>query len=115
MEFHKLIDRTMEVVREFEKVEKRPWGVEGAMMELTKQAGELAKRVMMMEGYYMAGRDGMEEYKTSVADIADELSDILFCTIRIASHYGIDLEKEHLYQMDAAENHPMMKVKPLGQ
>jgi NTP pyrophosphatase (non-canonical NTP hydrolase) len=98
MEFQKLVGRTMEVVREFEKVEKRPWGVEGEMMELSKQTGEVAMRIMMLEGYYMAGRDRMEEYRTSKADIADELSDVLLCVIRIANDYGIDLEKEHLYR-----------------
>ena len=35
-------------------------------------------------------------------DIADELSDILLITIRIADHYGIDLEHEHLRQPEIA-------------
>ena len=43
--------------------------------------------------------------------IADELSDVLFMIIRIADHYKIDLEKEHLKQLDMALKHPLMKIK----
>lgn len=128
--FKEVVSKTVKVIKQFKKVEKRKWGVEGAMMELSKQVGELTRNVMMYEGYYMAGRDyspskmtkeqiesyikkGMifEDYRTSKVKIADELSDILFLMIRIANHYGIDLEKEHLNQMEIAMNHPLMKVK----
>ena len=109
--FQEVVDKSLEVIREFEKVEKRKWGVEGAMMELAKQVGELSKNVMMFENYYMAGRDSLPEYATSKEKIADELSDILFTVIRIAEHYGVDLEKEHMNQLDIALNHPLMKVK----
>ena len=109
--FQEVVDKSIEVVKEFEKVEKKKWGVEGAMIELSKQVGELAKNVMMIEGYYMAGRDSLPEYQTSKDKIADELSDVLFMIIRIADHYKIDLEKEHLNQLEIAMNHPLMKVK----
>lgn len=109
--FQEVIDKSLEVIREFEKVEKKKWGVEGAMMELSNQVGELSKNVMMFEGYYMAGRDSLPEYQTSKDKIADELSDILFMVIRIAEHYDINLEKEHLKQLDIALKHPLMKVK----
>ena len=109
--FQEIINKTLEVIREFEKVEKKKWGIEGAMMELSKQVGELAKNVMVFEGYYMAGRDSLPEYQTSKEKIADELSDILFMVIRIAEHYKIDLEKEHLKQLEIALNHPSMKIK----
>ncbi len=108
--FQKVVDKTLEVIREFEKVEKRKWGVEGAMIELSKQVGELSKEIMIFEGYYLAGRDTLPEYKPSKEKIADELADVLFMTIRIAEHYGIDLEKEHLKALDIALKHPLMKV-----
>ena len=108
--FQEVVDKSLEVIKEFEKVEKRKWGVEGAMMELSKQIGELSKNVMMFEGYYMAGRDSLPDYQTSKDKIADELSDILFMVIRIAEHYKIDLEKEHMNQLEIAMNHPLMKV-----
>lgn len=109
--FQEVINKSIEVIKEFEKVEKKKWGAEGAIMELSKQVGELSKNVMMFEGYYMAGRDSIPEYQTSKEKIADELSDILFIVIRIAEHYKIDLEKEHLNQLDIALKHPLMKVK----
>lgn len=109
--FQEVADRTLEVVRAFQEVEKRPWSIEGSMIELMKQVGELAKNVMVMEGYYMAARDTDSRYQSSKEKIADELSDIFFMTVRIADHYGIDLEKEHLKEMDIAINHPSMKIK----
>ncbi len=109
--FQEVIEKSLEVIKEFKKVEKRNWGIEGAMMELSKQVGELSKNVMAFEGYYMAARDSLPEYQTSKDKIADELSDILFIIIRIAQHYGIELEKEHMNQLNIALNHPLMKVK----
>jgi len=109
--FQEILKKSLEVVKEFKEVEKKKWGVEGAMIELSKQVGELAKNIMVFEGYYMPGRDRLPEYQTSKEKIADELSDILLMVIRIANHYGIDLEKEHLKQLDIALKHPLMKVK----
>lgn len=100
--FQQIIKKTLEVIKKFEKVEKRKWGVEGSMMELSKQMGELAKNVMVFEGYYLAQRDQQAKYQVSKDDLADELSDIIFIVIRIADHYGIDLEKEHLKQLKMA-------------
>jgi NTP pyrophosphatase (non-canonical NTP hydrolase) len=113
--FQDVIKESRKVIRQFEKVEKRKWGVEGSMMELSKQVGELARNVMMHEGYYMAGRDELPEYQTSKSKIADELSDVLYMVIRVADYYGIDLEKEHLKQLDIASKHPLMGVKRKSQ
>jgi len=110
--FKEIVGESLKVIRAFQQVEKRPWGVEGAVIELSKQVGELAKHIMMFEGYYLAGRDKLPEYQTSKAHIADELSDILFIVIRIADHYGIALEEEHLKQLDIALQHPHMKIRP---
>jgi NTP pyrophosphatase (non-canonical NTP hydrolase) len=112
--FQEIVEKSLEVNRAFVEVEKRDWGVEGSMMELSKQVGDLAKRVMSYEGYYMAGRDSAPEYQTSKEKIADELSDILFVIIRLADIYGIDLEEEHLKQLEIALNHPLMKVKKIN-
>jgi NTP pyrophosphatase (non-canonical NTP hydrolase) len=110
--FKEIVDESVAVIRAFEEVEKKPWGVEGATIELAKQVGELAKHIMMFEGYYLKGRDEVPEYRTSKGHIADELSDIFFMVIRIADHYGISLEEEHLKQLDTAMRHPHMKMKP---
>jgi NTP pyrophosphatase (non-canonical NTP hydrolase) len=110
--FKEVYDRSIEVISSFREVEKKPWGVEGALIEMQKQMGELAKQVMSHEGYYMKARDDDPKYQASVAGIADELSDIMLMVFRIADHYGIDIEKEHMREMDEAMKHPSMKVKP---
>lgn len=109
--FKEIVNKTLKVLDEFKKVEKREWGSEAIIVELSKQIGDLSKNIMMFEGYYMAGRDSDLKHQTSKEKIADELSDILFMIIRIADHYKIDLEKEHLKQLKIALNHPLMKIK----
>lgn len=94
--FKELIQITKKVIKEFNKVEQRPWGVEGAMIELMKQVGDLAKHIMMFEKYYLKDRKNDSNYQTTKENIADELADILYCLIRIAEHYGINLEKAYL-------------------
>ena len=37
---------------------------------------------MVLEGYYMAGRDKVPEYQSSKEKVADELSDILFMVFK---------------------------------
>ncbi|MFA6099058.1 MAG: MazG-like family protein [Patescibacteria group bacterium] len=109
--FQEVIEKTVTVIKAFEKVEQKPWGIEGSMIELSKQVGDLAKQVMAYEKFYLAGRESQPEYQASKEKIADELADILFMVIRIAEHYKIDLEKEHLKALDDAMKHPFMKIK----
>lgn len=61
-----------------------------------KQTGDLARRVMTHERYYLPDREQRAEYQTTTQDIGDELADILYCVIRIAEHDHIDLEEAHL-------------------
>ncbi len=104
--FKELIQKTNEVIAAFQKVEQRPWGIEGNLIELTKQVGELSKNVMMLENYYLARRKNEPSYsQASIDQIANELSDILFMTIRIANHYKIDLEKAHLKELELAQEY----------
>lgn len=112
--FKEILDLTIQVLNEFQKVEKKNWGPEGATIELMKQVGELSRLIMSIEGYYMAGRDKLEEYQASKDKIGDELSDILMMVVRLANHYDIDLEKVHLKEMQKALNHPLMQICPEG-
>lgn len=92
--FQEIVNDTILLVKEFEKKEQKKWGVEGAMIELMKQIGDLSKAVMMKEKYYIPGVKLNPKYKTIDENIGDELYDIFTMTVRIADHYGIDLEKE---------------------
>ncbi len=94
--FQDMVDITRRVIQSFDKVEQRPWTIEAIMIELVKQVGDLSKHVMMMERYYLPDRAMDPAYSTTTDDISDELADVLYCLIRIAEHYTIDLEQAHL-------------------
>lgn len=90
--FEDAINDIRKSVGRFQKIEGKPWGVEGAVIELAKQVGDLSALVMNQEGYYFADRDKLSnKYASSKDNIADELADIMFAVVRIADHYGIDL------------------------
>jgi NTP pyrophosphatase (non-canonical NTP hydrolase) len=94
--FRQAIELFLTNQRRFAKIEQRPWGAEGAMIEMIKQVGELAKHVMVAERYYFAGREEMWGYVTNKEIIGDELADVFSMVIRLADHYGIDLVEAHL-------------------
>ncbi len=95
--FKEAIDITNRIIKRFKKIEGKPWKVEGSMIELSKQVGDLAKLVMVYENYYFSDRDKLDkQYESTKAKIADELADILFAIIRIANNYDIDLIDAHL-------------------
>ncbi|MDE7339552.1 MAG: MazG-like family protein [Lachnospiraceae bacterium] len=78
-----------EVVKRFNKIELQAWNAEGAMIELSKQVGELAKQVMIKERYYAL------EGETPDVDerLGNEMADVIAQVMRLADFYKIDLEK----------------------
>ena len=94
--FQDLIEITRRVIRAFEAAEQRPWPIEATLIELMKQTGDLARRVMTAEHYYLPDREQDPAYQTTTEEIGDELADVLYCVIRVAEHYHIDLEQAHL-------------------
>jgi NTP pyrophosphatase (non-canonical NTP hydrolase) len=96
MKFREAVQLAEGIIARFEKVENRDWGVEGALIELSKQVGELSKLVMVRERYYVSDHVSDPQVTASAEKIADELADILYAVIRIARHYRIDLEQAHL-------------------
>jgi NTP pyrophosphatase (non-canonical NTP hydrolase) len=94
--FEDAINDIRKNIDRFKKIEGKPWGVEGAVIELAKQVGQLAGLVMNRESYYYADREKLNAAYTSTNDkIADELADIMLAVVRIADHYGIDLVATH--------------------
>ena len=86
------INETRKSIERFKKIEGKPWGVEGAVIELVKQVGELSSLVVNKEGYYYNGREKENsKYNSTKENIADELADIMFAVVRIADYYAIDL------------------------
>lgn len=87
--FAEMEEMYKEVVKRFRKIELKEWRAEGAMIELSKQVGELAKQVMVKERYYALEGD--------VSDIderlGNEMADVIAQVMRLADYYKIDLEK----------------------
>lgn len=91
--FDESINQIKKTIERFKKIEGKSWGIEGAVIELSKQVGQLSALVMNREGYYYSDRDKLDQKYTSDDEkIADELADIMFAVVRIADHYNIDLE-----------------------
>lgn len=90
--FEDAINEIRKSVSRFQKIEGKPWGVEGGVIELAKQVGQLSALVMNREGYYYSEREKENNnYHATNDRIADELADIMFAVVRIADHYDIDL------------------------
>ena len=90
--FDNAIKEIRKSITRFQKIEGKPWGVEGSVIELAKQVGQLSALVMNREGYYYPDREKTKsEYDSTTERIADELADIMFAVVRIADHYKIDL------------------------
>jgi NTP pyrophosphatase (non-canonical NTP hydrolase) len=92
MTFHEAIQLYRDIYKRFEKVEGKPWGINGATIELSKQVGDLAKLIMIKENYYATCVKKPDNLNVK---IGDELADILGQIIRIADFYNIDLESAH--------------------
>lgn len=96
MTFEEMRELNRRVVAAFDAVEQRPWVIETVMVELAKQVGDLSRRVLQTEGYYLSDRVRRPEYAASTAAIGDELADVLYCLLRIADYYGVDLAEAHV-------------------
>ncbi len=72
-----------DIVRRINKIEGKEWGAEGAMIELSKQVGELAKQVMCKEKYYAFA----EEVTDVDEHLANEMADVITQVMRLAACY----------------------------
>ena len=86
-----------DIVKRFNKIELQEWKAEGAMIELSKQVGELAKQVMIKEKYYAL----TEEVIDVDERLGNEMADVIAQVMRLAFYYNIDLEKAFI---DARED-----------
>ena len=77
--FREAVAQGGQILERFKGMQPRTWGAEGAYIELTKQVGDLAKHIMVTDGYY-GQRQNTDRYASSKAHI-----------VRLARHYEIDL------------------------
>lgn len=87
--FKEMEEMYKEVVKRFNKIELQEWRAEGAMIELSKQVGELAKQVMVKERYYALEVDVNDVDER----LGNEMADVIAQVMRLADYYKIDLEK----------------------
>lgn len=90
--FAEMEEMYREVVRRFNKIELQEWNAEGAMIELSKQVGELAKQVMIKEKYYALENDVCDVDER----LGNEMADVIAQVMRLADFYKIDLEKAYI-------------------
>lgn len=80
MSFQEAIELYREVYHRFEKVEGKPWGVNGAMIELSKQVGDLSRCIMLKEEYYAYKGErpvGLEKTSETSWPISSDSSSVL--------------------------------------
>jgi len=68
---------------------KYGWGEDKAshiVLHLTEELGEISRRILRLEGYKK------EEF--SKKELAEELTDLLYLTLKLANKFDIDLDEE---------------------
>lgn len=98
--FSEMQEMYRETVKRFNKIELQDWKAEGAMIELSKQVGELAKQVMIKEKYYAL----TDEVPDVGERLGNEMADVIAQVMRLADYYKIDLEKAFVEARED-ENH----------
>ena len=94
--FTEMQEMYRKVVRRFHKIELQEWNAEGAMIELYKQVGELAKQVMIKEKYYALENDVNDVDER----LGNEMADVIAQVMRLADFYQIDLEQAFIDARD---------------
>ncbi|MCX6809560.1 MAG: MazG-like family protein [Candidatus Berkelbacteria bacterium] len=87
MSLEEVKKRGVNLVKRFEKSEPRRWSIEGSVMELSTEVGDLADLVLRKEYYKKNIYDDLDY------QIQDEIADILLVACRIADYYNINLDK----------------------
>lgn len=102
MEFSKINKRALEIREKYKKYETKatgkPWNYVDLTQGLVIDIGELLKLITIKAGIRKS--DG----KSVDADIAHELSDILWATLVIANELNVDIEKEFFKTMDVLDD-----------
>lgn len=101
MSFAEMQDMYKRIVERFNKIELQDWKAEGAMIELSKQVGELAKQVMIKEKYYALAGDVPDVDEK----LGNEMADVIAQVMRLAQYYNIDLEKAFIEAREDEDNY----------
>src|SRR4051812_47656879 len=99
MELQSLIQRALEIRRQYAEQERatygRAWTTEEIALGFVGDVGDLMKLVVACAG--------VREIPDAKARLAHELADCLWSVLVLADGYGIDLEQEFLRTMNELE------------
>ena len=101
MEFQKLIERAIEIRKQYETMEKQlygsAWTSEEIALGFVGDVGDLAKLIV--------AENGKRNIPNSKAKLEHELADCLWSVIVLAHQHRIDLEASFANTMNELEDH----------
>jgi NTP pyrophosphatase (non-canonical NTP hydrolase) len=101
MEFRQLVDRALEIRRQYAELERsrcgRPWTGQEIALGFVGDVGDLVKLVQAAEG--------VRHIPNAREKLAHELADCLWSVLVLSDVYGIDLERAFVATMDGLERH----------
>jgi len=101
MEFRKIIDRAIEIRKQYEVKEKQlygsAWTSEEIALGFVGDVGDLAKLIV--------AENGKRNIPDSKAKLEHELADCLWSVIVLAHQHGVDLETSFINTMNELEKH----------
>ncbi len=87
---------TRNIIKKFQKIEKKPWTPEVIMLDLMEEVGELANAILVKEDY--------KSVKREISGLKDSMADILYALIRLANFYKIDIKDEYMKMLKELKN-----------
>ena len=101
MEFQKMIDRAINLRRQYEEKEQQQYGSSWTSEEIAlgfvRDVGDLAKLIM--------AENGRRNIANSREKLEHELSDCLWSVIVLSRLHDIELERSFMLTMDELEEH----------
>jgi NTP pyrophosphatase (non-canonical NTP hydrolase) len=101
MDFQKIIERAVEIRKQYEQKEKQlygsSWTSEEIALGFVGDVGDLAKLVI--------AENGKRNIPNSKDKLAHELSDCLWSVIVLSQIHGVDLESSFINTMNDLEKH----------
>jgi NTP pyrophosphatase (non-canonical NTP hydrolase) len=106
MDFGDLIQRAMDIRKQYGELEQatygRAWTAEEVALGFVGDVGDLVKLIMV--------QSGIRSIPDSEPKLAHELADCLWSILVLSQMYGIDLERTFLQTMDDLEQHITSKL-----
>ncbi len=87
---------TEKIIKEFQKIEKRPWTPEVIMLDLMEEVGELANAILVKEEY--------KSVKREISGLRDSIADVLYALVRLANFYKINIKDEYMKMLKELRN-----------